>query len=106
VHNRKIDLEKANGSVKISDEISGNGRHSVSSFIHLHPDVEIAITNHTLHLTRDGIRCRVECPDIRPELESGWYSPHFGEKIHKSVIVLRLHTTLPSVLQYIVSPVL
>ncbi|MBD3274684.1 MAG: hypothetical protein GF372_05200 [Candidatus Marinimicrobia bacterium] len=105
IHARQIDLEKTNGSIRISDDIRGDGRHNVSSFIHLHPEVEVDMREGTVHLSRDGIHCRIESPDITPELEFGWYSPHFGQKNRKTVIVFRLNRRLPAALKYRIVPI-
>ena len=104
--NASMDLSLDRGSIRrllIRDEVLGVGRHNVSSFIHVHPDVEVvASDDRQLELRRDGKSlawCSVH-EGNRYEIESGYYCPEFGQRRRNKVIVLTSYAELPVTLSY------
>ncbi len=102
-HRRRVRMELV-GRWSVTDTVSGRGSHRVESFIHLHPDVEVAVTGdreYSLTLGGTQLRLRIESP-VTLRQESGWYCPEFGIRHPNTVVVLEAEGHLPIEIRYII----
>ncbi len=95
VHSRV--LKYVNKCWTISDEVSGEGEHSVNNFIHIHPDVDCIEDNGEYFLMKDDYKLAkiTFSGAAKVSLEEGWYCPEFGVKQKNSVLRLVSKGSLP-----------
>jgi len=97
----------------IVDYLEGKGRHRAQSFVHVHPEVDVA--------AEDSLGFRFACGDeqaflgwfhcaaptvLRRALDpiQGWYAPHFGVRQPNTVLVWEKEDLLPFRFGYFVLP--
>jgi uncharacterized heparinase superfamily protein len=95
VHRRIVIGDDDRRTIRVLDNIDGQGNHKVESFIHLHPEVECVIRGGEAVLERDGKRLAVQADGAVFDKEKGWYCPEFGRRIENDVLVLRVENRLP-----------
>lgn len=95
-HKRILNYSKTKAEIKITDFVSGKGKHSCKSFIHLHPEVKIKESDNTVILERDSIEVRF-MTDIY-KIEEGYYCPEFGKRLKNKII--NISSTVPASLEY------
>ena len=95
IHSREI--KYTNKRWVIGDQITGEGVHTVSNFIHIHPDVDCVIENDVYFLLRDANKlAKITFSDtVNISLEDGWYCPEFGIKRKNTVLRLSNNGRLP-----------
>lgn len=100
VHRRYVRCDSRAGELRIRDCVNGRGRHSVTSRIHLHPEVAIVErTPETVRLERSGVQL-VVASSAPVVIEDGWYSPRFGERQDRRVIRIGTEVELPTELGF------
>jgi hypothetical protein len=88
----------AAGRWQIRDRIEGGGSHRVESFLHLHPAVRCEPeTDRAFRLTVPGkVVLRLTFgPAGTLRRDSGYYCPHFGERLASGALVLEHTGALP-----------
>ncbi len=95
LHRRTIGY--ANHVWSVDDRVEGAGAHRAESYIHLHPDVEVA------QMDERSIQCRLgdivmtihatDCDKMT--IEDGFYSPEFGLKLENRVVLVTKEGPLP-----------
>lgn len=90
-----------------SDEITGNGVHTVSNFIHIHPDVDCVLENDECFLVKGADKlARITFSDsMNVCLEDGWYYPEFGLKRKNKVLWLSVVVPLPIKQWYVIEEI-
>ena len=96
-HQREIYYEDNLHRICVKDTVEGSGRHTVKSYIHIHPDVVITKARNKLILKRDG-RIVFLSSDMRFRVLEGWYSPEFGTRIRNTVV--EFEAEVPCLMQY------
>ena len=102
LHHREIRFGK-DGRLEVSDRVSGQGRHKIESYLHIHPDFEVKRAAADLLLCdRQGnafaaIRLQ-NTYDV--DVEAARFCPRFGLCIENAVVVLRITAELPTELCY------
>lgn len=113
VHRRAF-IWRAQEYLLIVDEVSGQGVHSVTNYVHFHPEVAperqtatrwlLPLRTTTLfmeHAAVDDTHCRrgQELPEPQ-----GWYSETFGRKVPNAVLCLTHRSSLPLLMVYVITP--
>ena len=103
IHKRTYSYKK--DTLAIMDSLSGDGKHLVKSFIHLHPDLHVQMENKTLNIKMDNhavalltILDDVDLVDI--SLETGKYFPELGKEQENIVIQLSCICIIPMNIGY------
>ncbi len=99
-HRRCIGANRSECRITIEDSVTGEGRHTVESRIHLHPDVQVERNRDYISLERAGRDVRISARDSTVRFENGWYCPEFGLRESNTVIVLEDDHPLPTRLGY------
>ncbi|WP_259057428.1 heparinase II/III family protein [Salinibacter ruber] len=99
-HRRCIEANQSKCRITIEDSVTGEGRHTVESRIHLHPDVQVERSRDYISLERAGRDVRISARDSTVRFENGWYCPEFGLRESNTVIVLGGDYSLPARLRY------
>jgi uncharacterized heparinase superfamily protein len=101
----------------VLDEITGQGRHTIESLVHLHPEAacdvqdaytEIVLRSLTIRFypyagSPDGAT-KVSCVRGEDAPIQGWYAPHFGERLPNSVLHFSCDAMLPAKVGYLIAP--
>ncbi len=101
-HRREITM--AAGRWAIHDRVEGSGGHRVESFVHLHPAVHCEPeTDRAFRLTAPGgVTLRLTFgPAGTLRRDSGYYCPHFGERLASGALVLEHAGALPVEFTYV-----
>ena len=101
-HRRAITM--AAGRWEISDRVEGGGSHRVESFLHLHPAVRCEPESaRVFRLTAPGnVVLRLSFgPAGTLRRDSGYYCPHFGERLASGALVLEHTGALPVEFTYV-----
>jgi uncharacterized heparinase superfamily protein len=94
VHRRQIELKHS--ELLIHDRVTGNGRHSIAGYLHLHPDVKIErISEYSIRLLLPEVELMLSCTDGALDIEEGRYCLEFGKCLPRSVVVWRRSGHLP-----------
>jgi len=103
VHVREI--RQISNQWVITDYITGNGKHSVKNYLHLHPDVSCILEDNEFFLFNGQNKlAKIAFSDnVDVLIEDGWYYPEFGKKIKNTVIVLTQTGELPIKQEYIIT---
>lgn len=108
-HKRMIDYS---GNVwRVTDEVTGTDtdtdKHRVTSYIHLHPDLEVSHDGFYCHIRHAGVEIAriVFEKSYQVGFEEGWYYPAFGVKAKNVVITLTSEKTLLIVQKYSIEAV-
>jgi len=108
-HRRKIACSLSSGGtvIDIHDEVLGQGVHSVDSYLHFHPDIELKDEGDgRWGLFRDQVNIAminvedVDGNDASTRLAHSWYCPEFGLKYRNQMLVMTTETELPASLCY------
>jgi uncharacterized heparinase superfamily protein len=99
-HRRCIEANQSECWITVEDSVAGEGRHTVESRIHLHPDVQVERNRDYISLERAGRDVRISARDSTVRFENGWYCPEFGLRESNTVIVLEDDHPLPTRLGY------
>lgn len=114
LHQRTVAV--LNGNILIIfDKIEGKDKHSIKSYLHLHPQFNIKnITNKNILACGDqfdicilpfGQLGHIENVRGSKEPVQGWYSPEFGVRIENDVIVFSGQLQMPAFAGYCIVPV-
>jgi uncharacterized heparinase superfamily protein len=96
-HRREIMFDPADG-YRIRDTVSGNGRHKVTGYLHLHPQLTLVqMGDHLQVADMDGkpVAMIFVAGPIDATIEKSEYFPEFGIRQDRLVIQLSTTTTLP-----------
>jgi uncharacterized heparinase superfamily protein len=107
-HRRTVSYDGS--TYRISDHVTGSGRHRVESFIHFHPELQLSLGEGGLTAVGQGVRFALRfIGDVRagllrgeespPNLQ-GWYCPEFGRRQPAPVLVLVRDAPLPTRIDY------
>ena len=100
-HRRRIALDKASGGIEIEDAVSGEGEHTVETFLHLDPGVRAVVSGSRVTLTRPDAPRPVEVEfffpggNDAPSLAEDWVSRGYGRREQGTVITTKRRVTLP-----------
>lgn len=115
LHQRSI--VALDGSVwLVLDEVTGPGRHTIESLVHLHPaavcdmhDAYAEIVLRSLRVrvhpygSRDGAT-KMRCVRGQEEPVQGWYASEFGKREPNTVLTFSCNTMLPLRVGYLIAP--
>ncbi len=113
---RRIIVSLREGIWLVLDQVFGQGRRRVESYIHLHPQVCSGISGEHVELSRPGERIRIypmENPVAPVSISSvkgttnpiqGWYAPEFGRREPNEVLCLSFEAPLPAQSGYLIVP--
>ncbi|WP_259086035.1 heparinase II/III family protein [Salinibacter ruber] len=99
-HRRRVEADGRKKQITVEDYITGEGRHTVESRIHLHPKVRVHQDREYITLEREDLYVRISTGDSTARFEDGWYCPEFGLRKPNTVIVLGGDKSLPARLSY------
>ena len=115
---RRIIAALPEGIWIVLDEVDGRGRHSVHSFVHLHPDAACTVSENHADIALGSLRMRLHPYRLRtgPAVSlacfrgetnpiQGWYAAEFGKRQPNSVLSLSCEAELPSRIGYLLAPV-
>jgi hypothetical protein len=111
MHRRTVSREGA--VFRVSDEVTGSGRHQVESFIHFHPAMNVSLEAVGLKVTGPGIEFAVRFTGgVRARLgrlplsrrPQGWYYSEFGLRRSSPVVLLTHEGALPARIGYEIHP--
>jgi uncharacterized heparinase superfamily protein len=94
IHKRII--ETSENSLKIIDEVTGNGNHLIENFIHLHPDVEIKQENQKIELINKNVSIQLlihnsNLPAMAEfQIQNSFFFTSFGQRIINKTIKIIL----------------
>ena len=103
IHERRVVYDASEGWI-VEDRIKGRGKHSVQSFIHIHPDFRVTIQGPEIAVLNR--KCNKQAARImvadqhNVSLIKGWYCSEFGSKLENEVIVLSALKELPLEMTY------
>ncbi|MCP4274758.1 MAG: hypothetical protein GY779_00180, partial [Gammaproteobacteria bacterium] len=105
IHQRKLVVDE--NSYVVQDKVYGKGNHTIESYLHFHPDIEVQEEGPGCwQLIRDDepvARIVVEnhaTNHVTTKVDSGWYCPEFGLRYKNAVLVMTLESTLPAKMGY------
>jgi uncharacterized heparinase superfamily protein len=107
IHERRVEYDASEGWI-VQDRIIGMGKHSVESFINIHPDFKASIQGQEIALLNR--KCKKQAARIivadqhNLKLIRGWYCPEFGLRLENDVIVLSESKELPLEMAYRILP--
>jgi uncharacterized heparinase superfamily protein len=96
IHSRKWELGKE--QLSITDSVSGNGLHLISTYFHLAPDIKAEVqSSNTILLTLAGGKTVLFKFDscFNATVSPSTYHPQFGRRVNNLVINLSGNITLP-----------
>lgn len=85
-------------SWRVLDTLNGAGKHTLESFIHLHPDVHLTTHDQRLILTAPDGHTLAEITvigEVEVVVSESVYHPEFGVELPNTEICLRMQTSLP-----------
>lgn len=110
VHRRTAEVETRGESMvrwTFRDSISGAGTHTVESFIHLHPDVQVEQVGerefrlHVADGAADNIMVTLRVAPVGSiEWATGYHCPEFGKRLESRVLIIRYVGSVPVELGY------
>lgn len=101
LHRRRIEFDKRNMRIQVSDMLQCAGEHSVELHWHLAESCVARVSGHGVEVVCGRLRLRIECPpELNPPLvvvgrdspPLGWISRRLDEKIPSPTIVCGGHT--------------
>lgn len=111
IHQRTVAYHPE-GAWLVVDRLIGQGNCQAESFIHLHPEVALAIQDDGYALARDDTRLSLVFAESSPlrvienqdeQAGQGWHSEVFGIKRRNTVLALELSGELPVVGAYLLT---
>lgn len=94
-HRRRLDVDTDARRIEVHDEITGRGRHSVKSRVHIHPETAVRRDGEGIHMTRGEESCQIEVTEGQIQWEEGWYCPRFGVRHRTRVLTVENEGQLP-----------
>lgn len=94
-HRRRLDVDTDARRIEVHDEITGRGRHSVKSRVHIHPETAVRRDGEGIHMTRGEESCQIEVTEGQVQWEEGWYCPRFGVRHRTRVLTVENEGQLP-----------
>jgi uncharacterized heparinase superfamily protein len=113
IHRRTVSYDGA--VYRVSDVVTGTGRHRLESFLHFHPEMRIDLEAGGLVGEGQGVRLVIRFQgNVSAELRQngketsaplqGWYCPEFGLRHSSPVAVLTWQGVLPAQIGYEIEP--
>ena len=102
IHKRHISYD-GQGSWVIKDGLEGRGTHRMDSYIHIHPDFQVAQAGGSIRVVEPSGSTMAIIEALGPSqmrVEQGWYFPEFGLKRENHVIVFSYSGEIPLGLSY------
>jgi len=99
IHSREVVIGKSLPFIEITDFLYGRNNHTISSSIHLHPDVLIHQENGKIILENKGVKIRLNITGGSFAILDGRYFPEFGVELNNKVIKIS-YSKIPSKLGY------
>lgn len=94
IHTRTWKLQ--NDQLVILDNVTGNGRHKISIYFHIHPDVTVSqLNDHMFLLAKDGIQRINIKVSHKMNVYPSTYHPEFNKSISNQKLVIEEYCTLP-----------
>jgi len=100
VHRRCVRARRRQGQVQVTDYVGGDGVHTVTSRLHLHPEVSVRPHERGCCLANRGRSLELSTVDSQVRLEEEWYCPEFGIRKKASVLVMQRRRRLPLQLRH------
>ena len=97
-HTRSIAADKSTPCVVVTDQLDGDGRHTLVWRFHLDPAVSAELRGREIRLScgASAIVLTSDLPDVfAVSLEAGWVSPSYGVKVPATVVVWKGTAALP-----------
>lgn len=101
----------------VLDEVFGEGRHRIDSFVHLAPNVDCRVEEKYAGVSTESVKmrlypyrdhsvpaCTMSCTRGQVNPIQGWYAPEFGERIPNSVLSFSSHLDLHARIGYLIAP--
>jgi len=102
IHKRHMSYDRQ-GSWVIKDMLEGRGTHRMESYIHIHPDFQVAQSGASFRVIEPSGSTIAIIEALGPShmrMEQGWYFPEFGLKRENHVIVFTCSGKIPLSLSY------
>ncbi len=101
-HTRNIKLSE--GCWTFTDYVNGRGVHKITSYLHLHPDVELSQIDGEYYFSYDNNKLAKFSfsENVNILSEDSYYYPEFGIKLKNKTIMLSVVCDLPVTLQYVI----
>jgi uncharacterized heparinase superfamily protein len=102
IHTRHVSYD-GQGSWVIKDVLEGRGMHRMESYIHIHPDFQVAQSGASIRVIEPSGSTMAIVEALGPSqmrMEQGWYFPEFGLKRENHVIVFSCSGEIPLELSY------
>lgn len=98
VHRREIRLsKKPNATMRICDDILGDGVHSYQCRFHLDPSIVFDIDDAIVRLESRKSRLIMQFdPTLAARRDRGWFAPDYGKWVEAPVLVFEGRSSLPA----------
>lgn len=100
VHRRCIRSSRRHRRVQVTDYVAGDGSHTVTSRLHLHPEVSVRLYEDGIRLASRERAIELSTGDSQVRLEKEWYCPEFGIRKKAPVLVVQKRGRLPLQLRH------
>jgi uncharacterized heparinase superfamily protein len=102
IHDRTIKIDSNISCLVVTDVVDGGGQHTVRSYLHLHPDINVTDKGNHLQLAWLGNNkaCIIPSAGVLITIAETPYSPEFGVSRRRSSVVLTSLGSLPTRLSY------
>jgi uncharacterized heparinase superfamily protein len=100
VHRRCIRSSRRHRRVQVTDYVAGDGSHTVTSRLHLHPEVSVRLYKDGIRLASRERAIELSTGDSQVRLEKEWYCPEFGIRKKAPVLVVQKRGRLPLQLRH------
>jgi uncharacterized heparinase superfamily protein len=100
VHRRCMRLSRRHRRVQVTDYVAGDGSHTVTARLHLHPEVSVRLQDPGIRLANRGRTLELSTGDSQVRLEKEWYCPEFGIRRKALVLVVQKRGRLPLQLRH------
>ena len=99
-HRRQFVYDK--DTISIFDSLTGEGKHLMESYIHLHPDLHVQMEGNTLNVIKvnDVVAVISVVSDVNIKIIKGRYFPQFGEEYSNNVIHMSCICDVPFDMSY------
>jgi hypothetical protein len=96
---RAIEFDRAKPRLQITDQIEGTGTHKLEFFFHAAEAAKAIVSgrNQATLTWPDSVIVSIETASsgVQWRIEEGWFSPSYGVKVARPVLVALLETRLP-----------
>jgi uncharacterized heparinase superfamily protein len=107
LHVREIRFDAKAGTFICADQLECAGQHQAERYLHLDPEVEVALQGNRALLTVDGKRWVVQQweTNTNARIDKGWVSPGYNVRRPASILVLANTIEKSTVLNFTIEPI-